>query len=111
MAKKFNIHDWQAKQRSFKINEAHGLDKEDVNTLKDFLKNHLSKEKDSKIYKILQFVINSNIEVDQTKDLSKNEASATGTGASFTAGSGEGYMSPNAFGDNKRKKKKNIHGI
>tara|TARA_R100000773_G_C4149954_1_gene72490 strand:- start:40 stop:558 length:519 start_codon:yes stop_codon:yes gene_type:complete len=53
------------------MNEAHGLDKEDVNTLKDFLKNHLSKDKDPEVYKVLQFVINSNIEVDQTKDLSK----------------------------------------
>ena len=34
------------------------------------------------------------------------EASMTGAGASFNAGSGEGYMSPYAFGDNKRKKKK-----
>ena len=56
-----------------KVNEAHGLDKEDVNTLKDFLKNHLSKDKDPKIYKVLQFIINSNIDVDQTKDLSKEK--------------------------------------
>ena len=39
-----------------------------------------------------------------------DEASATGTGASFTAGSGEGYMSPNAFGDDKRKKRKAYMG-
>ena len=32
-----------------------------------------------------------------------DEASATGTGASFNAGAGEGYMTPNAF----KKKKKN----
>jgi len=32
-----------------------------------------------------------------------DEASMTGTGASFNAGSGEGYMTPNAF---KKKKKK-----
>jgi len=32
-----------------------------------------------------------------------NEANSTGTGASFTAGSGAGYMTPNAF----KKKKKN----
>ena len=53
------------------VNEAHGLDKEDVNTLKSFLKTHLSKDKDPEVYKVLQFVIDSNIEVDQTKDLSK----------------------------------------
>tara|TARA_Y100000592_G_scaffold82497_1_gene131254 strand:- start:775 stop:1581 length:807 start_codon:yes stop_codon:yes gene_type:complete len=55
------------------INEAHGLDKKDVNTLKNFLKNHMSKDKDPEVYKVLQFVINSNIEVDQTKDLSKDK--------------------------------------
>ena len=53
------------------VNEAHGLDKDDVNALKDFMSTHLSSEKDPNIYKILQFVIDSNIEVDQTKDLSK----------------------------------------
>ena len=39
-----------------------------------------------------------------------NEASTTGTGASFQAGSGEGYATPRAFGDNKRKKKKGYMG-
>jgi uncharacterized FlaG/YvyC family protein len=38
------------------------------------------------------------------------EASMTGAGASFNMGSGEGYMSPYAFGDNKRKKKKGYMG-
>ena len=40
-----------------------------------------------------------------------DEASATGTGASFNAGSGEGYMSPNAFGDDKKKKMKTYKSI
>ena len=39
-----------------------------------------------------------------------DEQNVTGTGASFTAGSGEGYMSPRAFGDNKRKKRKAYMG-
>ena len=39
-----------------------------------------------------------------------NEASTTGTGASFQAGSGEGYATPKAFGDNKRKKRKAYMG-
>ena len=39
-----------------------------------------------------------------------DEASTTGTGTSFTAGSGEGYMSPYAFGNNKRKKSKGYMG-
>ena len=40
-----------------------------------------------------------------------DEASATGTGASFNAGAGEGYMSPNAFGDDKKKKMKTYKSI
>ena len=39
-----------------------------------------------------------------------NEASMTGTGASFNAGAGEGYATPKAFGDNKNKKKKAYMG-
>ena len=35
----------------------------------------------------------------------------TGTGASFSAGSGEGYMSPNAFGDDKEKKMKTYKSL
>jgi len=35
-----------------------------------------------------------------------DEMNMTGTGASFNAGSGEGYATPNAFGDNKKKKLK-----
>jgi hypothetical protein len=37
------------------------------------------------------------------KQRNMNEMNTTGTGASFNAGSGEGYMTPNAF---KKKKKK-----
>tara|TARA_B100000497_G_C7520281_1_gene316221 strand:+ start:113 stop:787 length:675 start_codon:yes stop_codon:yes gene_type:complete len=47
----------------------------------------------------------------QLKEDDIDEASATGTGASFNAGSGEGYMSPNAFGDDKKKKMKTYKSI
>ena len=113
MAKKFNIHDWQAKQRLLEVNEGHGLEADDLEQLKIFTDNLPEDTISEKaIKRILNFLIKSNIKVDQTKDLSKNknEASATGTGASFTAGSGEGYMSPNAFGDDKRKKRKAYMG-
>ena len=40
-----------------------------------------------------------------------DEANMTGTGTSFNAGSGEGYMSPNAFGDDKEKKMKTYKSI
>ena len=39
-----------------------------------------------------------------------DETSMTGTGASFNAGAGEGYMSPKAFGNNKSKKRKAYMG-
>ena len=45
------------------------------------------------------------------KQRNMDEASMTGTGASFNAGSGEGYMSPNAFGDDKKKKMKTYKSI
>ena len=38
------------------------------------------------------------------------EASTTGTGASFTPGVSMAYATPYAFGDNKRKKKKGYMG-
>ena len=43
------------------------------------------------------------------KGLNK-EMSTTGTGASFTAGTGAAYATPKAFGDNKSKKKKGYMG-
>ena len=39
-----------------------------------------------------------------------NEANMTGTGASFTPGTGAAYATPKAFGDNKNKKKKAYMG-
>ena len=39
MAKKFNIHDWQAKQRLLEINEGHGLEADDLEQLKIFTDN------------------------------------------------------------------------
>tara|TARA_A100001201_G_scaffold85905_1_gene75825 strand:+ start:800 stop:988 length:189 start_codon:yes stop_codon:yes gene_type:complete len=38
------------------------------------------------------------------------EASTTGTGATFTAGAGEAYATPRAFGNDKKKKKKGYMG-
>ena len=40
-----------------------------------------------------------------------DEASMTGTGASFTAGTGAAYATPNAFGDDKKKKMKTYKSI
>ena len=44
------------------------------------------------------------------KQRKTDEASTTGTGASFTAGTGAAYATPKAFGDNKNKKKKGYMG-
>jgi len=38
------------------------------------------------------------------------EANVTGTGTTISAGSGEAYATPHAFGNNKRKKKKGYMG-
>ena len=67
MTKPFNIHDWQAKQR---INEGHGLDTDDLEQLKIFTDNLPEDTISEKaIKRILNFIIKSNIKVDQTKDL------------------------------------------
>ena len=39
-----------------------------------------------------------------------DEANVTGTGTTISAGSGEAYATPRAFGNNKRKKKKGYMG-
>ena len=44
------------------------------------------------------------------KQRKTDEASTTGTGASFTPGTGAAYATPRAFGNNKRKKKKGYMG-
>ena len=145
MSKKFNIHDWQAKQRlteslnpevsrkvdsfikamadrydytmqdavyaimaALKQRNYDGLDehhagdynpgflKQTVSTFLDKLKKKTNEGPDYEtVEKIMEKHFSAKKEVD--------EASMTGTGASFNAGSGEGYMTPYAF---KKKKKK-----
>ena len=68
------------KKKKKKTNEAHGLDKEDIKTLETLInqieQGTVNSKKIKDFIKVLQFVVNSNIEVDQTKDLSKNEDAA-----------------------------------
>ena len=54
------------------------------------------KRANPKVYDQVEDIIRNNFK-------KQNEASMTGTGTSFNAGSGEGYMTPNAF---KKKRKK-----
>ena len=97
MAKKFNIHEWQAKQR---LEEHHAGDykpgflKQSVSTFLDKLKK--KNEADyNKVEKIMEKYFSAK---------KKNEASTTGTGASFTPGKGAAYATPYAF---KKKNKEN----
>ena len=83
------------------MNEHHAGDynpgflKQSVNTFLDKLK---KKTKEGKDYKTVEKIMEKHFSAKKA-----NEASTTGTGASFNAGSGEGYMTPKAF---KKKRKK-----
>ena len=97
------------RQRDFDgVNEHHAGDykpgflKQSVNTFLDKLK---KKTKEGKDYKTVEKIMEKYFSAKK-----KNEASTTGTGASFTAGTGAAYATPKAFGDDKRKKKKGYMG-
>ena len=79
-----------------------GFLKQTVNTFLDKLK---KKTKEGKDYKTVEKIMEKYFSAKKA-----NEASTTGTGASFTAGTGAAYATPKAFGDNKRKKKKGYMG-
>ena len=91
MAKPFNIHDWQAKQKLAEAKD-HKISKEEMEKL----------HKDGKIKlkdgSMLYFV----------KEEDMDEISTTGTGASFNAGSGEAYATPFAF---KKKRKRDLNEV
>jgi len=79
-----------------------GFLKQSVSTFLDKLK---KKTKEGKDYETVEKIMEKHFSAKK-----KNEASMTGTGASFTPGTGAGYATPKAFGDNKRKKKKGYMG-
>ena len=104
MAKKFNIHNWQAKQRKKlfeNIDEHHAGEyepdflKQTVSTFLDKLKKKTNEGSD---YETVEKIMEKHFSAKKT-----DEASMTGGGASFNAGSGEGYMTPKAFGKKKNK--------
>ena len=85
MAKPFNIHDWQAKQ---KLAEA---------------KDHkISQEEMEKLHKDGKIKLKDGSMLFFVKEEDIDEMSTTGTGSSFQAGSGEAYATPYAF---KKKRK------
>ena len=91
MDKRFNIHDWQAKQKLAE-NKSLEISSEEMEQLH---KNGKIKLKDGSI---LVFV----------KEEEIDEMNVTGTGTSFQAGSGEGYATPYAF---KKKRKKDLNEV
>ena len=133
MKKPFNIHDWQAKQTIKRLTEQEDIDnimrmnpdadrgsldnlyqpdlsvygKKDKDDLYyiDQIKRDLEELDDKEAIKYLNDLIKAIVALRDsiTNEDDLEEASMTGTGASFTAGSGAGYMTPNAF----KKKKEN----
>jgi len=101
MSKPFNIHDWQDKQKQLSETDNPVVAKGDgIEITKDEMdKLHRDGRVRLKDGSLLVFPSKPL----KVKEDDIDEASMTGTGASFNAGSGEGYMTPKAF---KKKKKK-----
>ena len=93
MSKPFNIHDWQAKQR---------LSEDKDKSLQ------ISQEEMEELYKNGKVKLKDGSMLAFIKEDELDEISATGTGASFQAGSGEGYATPYAF---KKKRKKDLNEV
>ena len=117
MDKRFNIHDWQAKQR---LNEhdafgSAGTDKRTGQVTGNILELIRSTGIDPMdVMEEIAQEFNINFDFnggapgmtkygDEMPGPGRAFENTTGGGASFNAGSGEGYMTPNAF---KKKKKK-----
>ena len=77
------------------VNEGHGLDQGDL----DYLEDLANRTDNVKLKKIVKFLIKSNILVDKTKDLSKGKEVNE---EEVEEGEGIGYLTPNAFGKNKK---------
>jgi hypothetical protein len=133
MAKRFNIHEWQAKQRlteqradwkAPKIGMSPGEIDNDLDLLIS-LRNQIeqgtldSKMRD-KFVELLDDLIDKedenndmNLAQDDVNDFNSerdleemNSLASAGSGASVTTGDGMGYMSPKIFGNDKKKKMK-----
>ena len=107
MGKRFNIHDWQSKQKQ--LNESN-LDeamnpKRAANALFDKLaaSRLIGKQNRAQAVAVLASML-ANMKMDES-DL--DEMSTTGTGASFNAGTGAAYATPKAF----KKKKKEVNEV
>jgi hypothetical protein len=107
MSKLFNIHDWQAKQRLAE-NELDNMF--GGNPLDQFPSIHkeetleISQEEMEQLHKNGQVRLKDGSLLVWAGEI--DEMSSTGTGASFNAGAGEAYATPNAF-----KKKKDLNEV
>jgi hypothetical protein len=159
MAKKFNIHEWQANQwLKNQLNEVEikkvvdqSMNNDDIGKLQDVIRNNNL----GKILNTIAVILDRtggapegaaqmiadlvpyidladptvtpdeeeftpDLEDDElkrgaiqqmmAKEKELGEMSTTGTGAAFTPGTGAAYASPNAFGNNRRKKQKAYMG-
>ena len=112
MSKKFNIHDWQYKQRLDEEKSQESMSNADIKALQTVVGNY-SLNKVLNTIAVIADRIGKHDEADMVKNfadkiqdfepMDMDEANMTGTGASFNAGAGEGYATPYAF--KKRKKK------
>jgi len=122
MSKLFNIHDWQAKQRLTEERSQESMSNADIRALQTVVGDY-SLNKVLNTLAVIADKAGKHDEADMVQKLANqiqdfdpsfepgyrgnptdmDEMSTTGTGASFNAGSGAGYMTPNAF---KKKKKK-----
>ena len=119
MSKKFNIHDWQYKQRLDEEKSQESMSNADIKALQTVVGNY-SLNKVLNTIAVIADRIGKHDEADMVKNFADkiqdfdeeelDETSMTGTGASFTPGPSMAYATPRAFGDNKRKKKKGYMG-
>ena len=129
MTKRFDIHKWQAEQQlkqylkevDIKKVVDQSMSNDDIGKLMSVIRNNDLGKTLNTIAVIVdqtrgmpegaaQMIADLVAEIPEEDEEEIDEQNVTGTGASFTAGSGEGYMSPRAFGDNKRKKRKAYMG-
>ncbi len=107
MSKRFDIHEWQAKQRL--LNEERSqesMSNADIRALQTVVGEY-SLNKVLNTIAVIADRVGKNDEADMIKKLANkiqdfdgeelDEMNTTGTGASFNAGTGAGYMTPKAF--------------
>ena len=105
MSKKFNIHDWQAKQAKQHLNEHHGGDFPELSPKQSEYLDKL-KDTDPAGYKAVEDYIKA---MDGMNEM--NSLTSSGGGTTFKAGNSMDVAVPNAFGDDKEKKMKAYKSI